>query len=129
MGFKVKHKEIVIKFDDEEYEGLEIVARAPTVREALEAEKLSKISGEPTAKDLDKIFAYVAKFILRWNIEDDEGKALPINAAAFIDFPTEFAWAIVSGFTQGSSGVSAPLDNSSLNGEISPAVSVPMETL
>lgn len=129
MGFKVKHKELVIKFADEDYEGLEIVARAPTVREALEAEKLSKIGDEPTAKDLEKIFAYVAKFILRWNIEDDEGKTMPINAASFIDFPTDFAWAIVAGFTEGSSGVPAPLDSSSPNGEISQELSVPMEAL
>ena len=129
MGFKVKHKELVIKFADEEYEGLEVIARAPTIKEALEAEKLSKMSDNATAKDIDKIFSYICRFITKWNIEDEDGKTLPIAAASFIDFPVEFAWAIVSGFIEGSSGVSAPLDNGSLNGETFPAVSVPMETL
>ncbi len=124
MGFKPKKKETILKFSDEDYEGLEIVTRRPTVRDAIEGEKLN---ADPIG-NAKEIFALMCKFIIRWNLEDDEGNVQPINADTFIDMDDDLSWAIVSAFTAGQS-VDVPLDSGSPSGEISPAVSVPMETL
>lgn len=128
-GFNPKHKELVIKFEEEEYESLEVAVRPVTIKEALEAEKLQNIGDDATMEDLEKVFALAAGFVVRWNIEDDDGKTMPINSASFISFPMDFALALLSGINTTIAGVSAPLDDSSPNGEISPVVSVPMETL
>jgi hypothetical protein len=128
MGFKVNKKELVIKFSDMDYEGLEVVARYPSIKEAMEFQKLAAGDLEQE-KNLLKVYDFLAKFIIRWNLEDDSDKAMPISAKTFFEIPMELTNAIQTGFVQGAFGISAPLDGNSLNGESLQELHVPMEAL
>lgn len=127
MGYNVNKKELTIKFSNEDYEGLKVITRYPSINEANQFKKLCAADLEQE-KNLLKVYEYLAKFIIRWNMEDDD-KPLLISAKTFFDIPMELTNAISEGFIQGAFGISAPLDSNSVNGETLQEPHVPMEAL
>lgn len=126
-GYKPKKKELVIKFSDEEYEGLEVVARKITMREALKGQKI--LAQEMTEKNTLAMFEFTSSIIIRWNVEDEADKPVLPTKEAFMEFPIDFAAAILNGVLGETYGIPDPLDSNSPNGETLQGLHVPMEAL
>lgn len=101
-------------------DGLVVRMRPPTVREALEWNKL----GHPV-----ETAEVMAGLLVSWNLDDDEGQPVPCDANGLLSQPIEFMRAILLAMQQNILGVSPPLSRPSSDGSQSLEVSLPMEAL
>ena len=115
MGYKLPKRTAVIVFEEgHEYAGAEVrCALDVPLRTVLLFRRMQ--SGE--AEDIERGYELFAKEILvRWNIEDEDGNAIPCDAEAFMGMPLAFLNAVTAKWIEAVAGVpkdSAPL---SLNG-------------
>ena len=120
MGFKIPRKTARLVFEGEEFEGCEIIAALDITFAA--SEHMDELLA---AKDSKGHLAFFAEnVIISWNLEDAEGKPIPISGEALLQFPSWFALLIINGWKQAIDqvvGVSAPLVEPSPNGQPSEA--------
>lgn len=130
MGFV--RSTLLLKFDDPEFEGFEVRSRRLSIDSLLTISELQSIDLRDTeaAKvafvDLTKELATV---LTSWNLEDEAGAAVPLNADTLAVQDFRMVFAIAGGLLDASAGVSPPLSPPSNGGEPSVEASIPMETL
>lgn len=142
MGFKVPRKTARVQFEGKEFEGCEILLALDLTFEAsdhvdaLQREVAAvKEAGaeEATAENapIRRLMDFFAdNCIVSWNLEDEEGVALPVTGASFVKFPSWFGLLILNHWkdaVEEASKVPAPLGDSSKNGQSSPEESETME--
>src|SRR5574341_1358911 len=99
MGFKVPKQTITLQFTDEDYAGLEIETKMPTVRDAMAGEKLQKeAEGKSEVTQMTLLFEFLMQFITKWNLEEEDGTPIPLSKEVLLDFPAAFAWDIFHAF-------------------------------
>ncbi|MEV6181355.1 hypothetical protein [Streptomyces sp. NPDC052015] len=125
MGYRPKRKIYNLDFTGTDYEGLEVKMRALTVGEELEFDALRGKDGNAR-----EFFELLATLLVSWNVEDDEGRAVPCSFKGVCSQDGAMVLAILNAGQAAASGVSDPLPQSSPSGEPSPEVSaIPMEPL
>lgn len=136
MGYVRERRNYRLIFADEEYAGLEVVARSASVAAYRRiAEMASKpFSMPPTADDLieiDNLYRAFADQLVSWNLEerDDDGAvtAVPATLDGLQSQDLDFAMAIILAWMEAVGGVAAPLDSASSSGAME--ASLPMEVL
>lgn len=135
MGYVRERRTYRLVFADEEYAGLEVVARSASVAAYRRiAELASKpFSMPPTTEDLieiDNLYAAFAEQLVSWNLEElDDGVTVPVPATldGLQSQELPFAMAIILAWMEAVVGVSPPLDSRSSSGELE--ASLPMEVL
>jgi hypothetical protein len=128
MGYKAKAKTILVQFEEgHEYHGLEVRLRGMSIGEYLEFTGYDGGDGETVGG----LIARVGKHLESWNLEDQNGTALPATAEAMQAQDHELVLAIANAFMETLQGVhkSDPLPESSPSGGPSLVESVPMEAL
>ena len=121
MGFKVPRKTALLQFEGEEFEGCEIRVALDITFEA--SEFMGELqSSTKERKNREALTFFVENCIISWNLEDDDGRELPLAGDTFLQLPGWFGLLIMNGWKQAiekASEVSVPLDEPSTNGSSS----------
>jgi len=129
MGYKAKLKTYLVRFDEgHEYHGAEARLRGMTYGEWEQVTGLDGGEGDENGG------ASVRRFVdhlISWNLEDDDGKPLPMTMDAVKTIDHDLVAALNNAWVQTLIGVhdGDPLPESSPSGGPSLAASVPMEAL
>lgn len=124
MGrYRPTRRTFVLQFGGEdEFDGLEVKCRPPTVGEALNNYDLSWFGdksltdAEAAAKLLELYTLFVSR-LLEWNLDDvDTGEPTPATVEGMMSLDHDFGFSIVRAWLFRTSGVSAPLDDDSNTG-------------
>lgn len=126
MGYKRGSKVYNLTFED--FEGLEVRAKSMELGRFLDLIPLLDAGGF-SKETLDKVFGDFSDVLLSWNVEEDDGTPTPTTVEGLYSLDLPEAIAIIEGWRDAIMGVAAPLEESSHDGELSPAVSIPMESL
>jgi hypothetical protein len=134
MGYKRKTKVYVLRFEDEEYEGLEVRAKGASVEQLISLMNLARFGtgakfGQGDIKEVDALFELFASKLTEWNLEDEDGVPVELSLAGLKSQDIDFALDVVLAWVGAVMGTSAPLEKSSPDGEQFPEGSIPMETL
>ena len=124
MGFKVneaaeKTKVLALTGD---YAGAEITVRlnVPLVV-FMEAEKVQR------SQDWSAFLDYFIEHVIReWNLDDSEGKPIPVSKEGLAKLPIDFLMQVISEWSQAVAGINAPLGSASSNGKPSVEASLAM---
>ena len=141
MGFKPKRP--TFKFvdwpDDSELAGLEIRARGVPTGTLLDLMDLAAVLEGKDAADVEldpeqmramrELFAGFSKALVSWNIEDDDGTAVPATLEGLLGQDFQMVMTIVMTWLDVIGGIAAPLDHLSTGGRPSPVELPPMEPL
>lgn len=130
MGFQ--RGALKLKFEQPDLEGLEIRIRRLSLGDALRVTELAGL-GESIAQQrelMDELAGFLAKNILTWNLEDEQGNAVPIvlgepgtkeqPSTGLYNLDVELILAIVASWLDFAAGVSPPLPQKSNSSEPSP---------
>ena len=123
MGFQIPRKTARLKFDGDEFDGMEIVCAADLT--FAEQQHLTNMrEGVDDEGDLLKelLTWFADRCIISWNLLDGDGKELPVSGESFMGMPGWFGLKVLNGWSQAMkqlSEVDAPLDEPSKNGSLS----------
>jgi hypothetical protein len=132
MGYQRKPTIYHITFED--YPGLEVDAKSVSIEEYLKISRLAdQMAAKPAEEQVEELFGWFARRLVRWNLEDEEGKPVPPTVGGLMGEELPFAYAIVMAWVNKVVGVSAPLRAASGGGAPSQApdpteASIPMTT-
>ncbi len=132
MGYKAPVKVFVLRFEADEYEGLEIKAKSLPFGEFLRLGELAKQfkGAESGDQALNEALETLCKSIKSWNLEDEDGKPLPVSVASLMELDFDFVMSVFTAWMDGISGVTGPLDKKSPGGQpLGDVASLPRETL
>lgn len=80
----------------EEYEGLEVMARSVSIDEYLKITRLAdEMTTRPGEEQVKEMFAWFAKRLVSWNLEDEDGTPVPATLHGLLGEELPFATAIV----------------------------------
>lgn len=128
MGYKVNHKVFKLKFEDDEYEGLEVRAKSTSVGKFMRLVNIVE-KDEATSEDVQELFEGFAKVLVSWNVEDDDDNPVPTTTEGLYSLDMDFVLPILRAWAGAIASVSPPLPPSSNNGRSSAEASLPMATL
>ncbi len=79
MGFRKQPTVYKLRFEDEDFAGLEVTAKSLPLGEFLEFSKMSSGAQDPAqgTRQTEAMFAMFAKHLVSWNLEDEHGKPVP----------------------------------------------------
>jgi hypothetical protein len=138
MGY-VRKKILLLKFDDAEFEGLEVRVRQASIEQICRYAEFGEFEGG-TREQMTEIIDMLAAGVISWNLEeptggtvpgtagDDEVRPVPCTAAGMWTQDGNFIADIFRAWIQATTGVSAPLAPGSPAGEPSLEASIPMDT-
>ena len=137
MGFKVQRRTYKLKFDEPEYEGLEVTAHSINTEQFLEIMEAQavKAEGGKAGKDANrKMLTMLAAALVSWNAEDEDGNPIPPTFDGLLGQDPSFGLRLVGAWTDAVAGVSTPLPETSSAGtpsalEASIPMDVPSESL
>jgi len=128
-GYRRKAPLYALNFEgDEEFDGLEIMAKSMPLREFMEIGDLQKAAQDDPDAQRD-IIKRLADVIVSWNLEDDEGKAVPVSYDSLTSYDFPFVLTIFYAWMNAVSSVPNLLKNDSNAGGTSQELSIPMEPL
>ena len=112
MGFKIATRATLV-FKDSIWDGAEVVCH---LNAPLGSVLGMTASGAPEREALS---AWAMQAIISWNLEDPNGKALPVTAENFAELPSGFQMRLYGTWLTLATGVPPPLERPSRNGVIS----------
>lgn len=123
-GFRRK-KIYVLEFaDDGEFGGLEVRMRPVTIGEMLE---ITAMADDEENTDLRPLFARFADSLVGWNIEDEQGNAIPADFGGVCSQDADMIMAIIGAWQDAITGkVSIPKEQPSSDGLPWEVGSIPM---
>lgn len=130
MGFKPPRKAYKLQFEDEEYAGLEIVARSLSVADFLKISSLADdVKGKTEAEaasSVNDLFASFARSVVRWNIEDDDDKPVPVSLDGVKTLEFDFVISVIQAWLSAMTDVEPGLGKDSNSGNPALEQSLPM---
>lgn len=131
VGFAAPRRTYSLEFEGDEFDGLIVKVRPPTVGEALDNMDLAWMTDDTlTEKDrLDRLYQLYTLFssrLVSWNVECD-GTEVPATLAGLLTLDNDFGIRIVRSWLFETSMVPRPLDESSTSGVPSVEFSIPMD--
>lgn len=123
MGYKRKTKIYDLDFAGTEQDGLEIRIRGLNL-DQINTMQTDQLGNSPEGRR--RLMAFFAEQLINWNMEDDDGQALPptLDSIRTLDFE-EFD-SIIGAWGTAVAGVDAPLPQTSADGQPSVEASIPM---
>jgi hypothetical protein len=131
-GFRPNRKVYKLNFEDDEYEGLVVLAKSLSLDEFLNVAGLAKLDPKDIQpEDIDKfgeLFTTFSKALVEWNLEDEEtGEPVPTTLEGIRSQDADFVMPIIKAWFGAIAGVAGPLGPPSSNGGKSLEPSIPME--
>jgi hypothetical protein len=133
MGYTPKKKQYKLVFADPDMNGLEVYMNSVPVGVMLQIDDLSSSinvsdSGSTSGK-FRELLEIVASALVSWNIEEEDGTAVPADFDGLSTLETQFVMEIIAAWSQAVAGVTGPLEKGSTSGGTFPEASLPMEPL
>ncbi|PBC71584.1 hypothetical protein BX265_6194 [Streptomyces sp. TLI_235] len=134
MGFAVPQTAYKLKFKDPSYEGLEVMARELSTGELWDYMAAEKTAADPAQDAEDRATArrqmlqMLADALVSWNAEVG-GVPVPTTVEGLLSLGHSFNSRLADAWTDALVGISAPLPETSTDGEPSVEASIPMEDL
>lgn len=125
MGYRPKRKTYVLKFEGEEYKGLEVKIRGLNTGQLLDIDTARADGGDEAIRAMLHL---MANQLVEWNVEDDD-KPVPMTFEGVCSLDLDFNWAVINAWQNAMAGVPDPLESGSTSGEPSLVASIPTETL
>jgi len=130
MGYKAPRRVYSLEFEGDEFDGLVIKVRPPTVGEALDNLDLSwlgdkTLSDEEMTARLTDLYALFASRLVSWNLEDDDDTAIPSTLDGLLSLERDFGIRVVKAWLE--TAPPAPLGANSPSTEQSVELSIPMD--
>ena len=122
MGYKKEATLYRLKFQDPGFGGFECVMKSLTIKQFKKLASMSDElkSGAEGAEDaLDNLFGTMAKKLVSWNLEDEDGNPVPATAEGIEDQELDFILQILMAWMDGVAGVTKGLGKDSNSGETS----------
>lgn len=121
MGYKVVRRTADINFaSDHPFHGAEVKCRFDVDFDTFfEYQNLAESKDEGSLKRVLEQFG--DNIIQSWNLEDEEGRALPVSGKSFLRQPIPLSTAILEAWLEKMVELPAPLVSGSRNGGTSPA--------
>lgn len=125
--FKREKKLYHLQFEAEELAGFECYATGTTLERFVEitalAEELKTPEGR-TRDNIEKQFRTFAKYLEKWNLDDDDDQPVPCTYDGLASQEFDFVMAIMMAWMAAVATVHAPLAGPSPSGETSPEASL-----
>ena len=123
MGFQIPRKTARLKFEGDEFDGMEIVCAADLTFAEQQHLTTMREGADDEGDLLKELLTWFAdRCIISWNLLDGDGKELPVSGESFMGMPGWFGLKVLNGWSQAMkqlSEVDAPLDEQSKNGSLS----------
>ncbi len=126
---KSGRKLLVLRFEDPDFEGIEVKIRSTSLGRVLELR--DQADAARSGKGLDELSELVDTFVDKlysWNIEDDDGP-IPPTRNGLLTLDLSDALYIITSWFDAMMSVDDGLGKASTSGGSSPEVSLPMEPL
>lgn len=135
MGFKRKKPTTIEMTFDGDYEGLQMSFKMPSIGEYIEfirvAGKLALVDDdadtETLASSTEEMIDQLLRFTYSWNMEDEDGNAVPLNKEELKKEDVSFLMLIGNALGSAFGGVDADLGKDSGSGETSLMNTIPMD--
>jgi hypothetical protein len=132
-GYRRARNILKLRFEEEEFNGLEVMMKPVDVGMYLNIAHLAKIVGSQVRpEDMDRLndlFVAFADHLISWNLEEEDGTPVPATFEGVKSYEIDFMLRIIGAWLSTVGGVPRPLGKASPNGESSPELSIPMEAL
>jgi hypothetical protein len=130
MGFRREPRKYLLRFEDPDLEGFEIVMKSLSVEEFLKLTGYFTAYQQETGNEAaEALLGMFAKSIDRWNLEDENGAYVPATLEGVQGQELAFIMQILTAWMESMAGVPAPLPDGSNGSAPYPAASLPMEPL
>jgi hypothetical protein len=126
-GYRTQEKHYKLVFEDDEFEGLEVVAKSLSVGDFLKMTELAGKGSDVDSGNIRTMFETLAASLVYWNLEDEKGKKVPSTLAGIMSQDFDFIMSIIGAWMEGMAAVSPKSQKTSNPG--SALASLPMETL
>ena len=111
MGYQAKKKLYKLTFKDPVYEGFEVTVTSVPMETMLWVQglgdRVSDIAKTPDG--FRQMVDVLVGAILSWNLEDDDGRPIPVSAGALLAEDPAFVKDVIVAWTAAITGVSGPL--------------------
>jgi len=126
---KIGRKLLVLRFEDPDWEGIEVKIRSTSMRAILELQEQTDAARKGGGlKEISDLIDRFCDKLESWNIEDDDGAIPPTrNGLLSLDFPD--AVYLILSWVDAMTAIEPSLGKDSTSGEPSPEVQLPMEPL
>lgn len=125
-GYRREKPLYLLKFADEEFDGLEVMSKSVPLGEFFELQRLQAVAAsDPDAAE--KIVTQMANVLVSWNLEDEHGKPVPCNYAGVSSQDMPFVLVIFAAWMEAVAGVPNLSPPASSDGGTSLEPSIPME--
>lgn len=128
MGYKRKMN-YLLKFEDDEFEGLEVEVKGMSVKTALRVSTLLSEVDDEFNKELEESVQLLCDHLVSWNLENEDDEILPITLETLYEQDMPFVKELLSAWLEVAVGTSEELGKESNSGETSLEGQIPMETL
>lgn len=136
MGYRRKGTVFKLIFEDPEMEGLIVKARNPSMGDMFEVMNFRNLSGinrkNISSEDMIRIremFEFFGKFIVEWNLEDEQGNPVPCDVQGLLSQDLAFVFPIITTWLGALQGIDNPLKEKSNGGLPLEVGEIPTETL
>lgn len=121
MGFELEETLYVLRFEEPKYEGLVVKMREATIGNLVDLAGMDQDAMDPAI--LSDTFKMLADSVAEWNLEV---KGEPVGTAVdnIRRLPVGFVMDLLKAWQFSTVGVSAPLDDASMNGKPPPELSL-----
>lgn len=125
---KLPQRTLVLKFDDEDYAGLEIKARSVPLGVLLDLddETSAMRSGAGMGQTRSLMSMFTEKLI-SWNLEDEDDKPIPTTMEGLLSLEIDRAYDIILAWVDAMITVSKSMGKASNSGQQSAPPNFPME--
>lgn len=135
MGFKAPVTIFKLNFKDE-YAGLEVAVKSVPTGDLMDLMKMAVTLGssgkDVKATDMDAVsslFSGFAGALVSWNLEDEQGVAIPATLAGVNSLEFQFVVMVIMVWVEAVAGVSSDLGKASNSGGTFQGAPIPMEPL
>jgi hypothetical protein len=136
QGYRKKRREFVLKFENEEFEGLEVRASSTSLGNLVDLMDLAEMDRASVREEKERLMQLFEKFmacVKSWNLEheiaNDEWIATPLTVDGLLLHESDFVLDLVFAWMDGITGTSGPLGRKSDGGKPSEELELPMEPL
>lgn len=124
MGFRPPKRVYLLDFEGTDLDGLEVRAVAPSLAELMD---LARLAESDAGTGLDLMASTFIRHVRSWNLDQEDGTAAPVTAAALLAEGADLALTVIRTWMTAVSEVVGPLDRRSTPGL--PDLDLPVETL
>jgi hypothetical protein len=127
-GFRRERTLFALKFEDPEFEGLEVMAKSMPLRDYFAIQKLQdKADTDPEAAE--ELLRKLASVIVSWNLTDEDDQPVPPTYEGLAEQELSFVMPVFFAWMQAVASVPNPSPGTSNGSGTSVEDSMPMEAL